>query len=305
VAGATRTQLPLRKKRLRNNGLTQGDAPMTTTVFLAVIAAAFMHAAWNALVKSGSDRLVGVMSIAAGQGLVATLLLPVVASPRPQAVGWIVVSGALHAAYKLFLMQAYRVGDMGQVYPLARGAAPLLTGAVGVLALGEYLTSLQTVGLCAVGVGVMAMGLRGAARFEAAPVALSLATAGFISAYTLVDGHGARINGGALSFIVWMHVVDTALCLAAGYALAGRTLTARLAAQWPTATAGGALSIASYTIATWAMTQAPIALVAALRETSVLFALGISVLILREPALPARLAAGLVIVAGLGLMRAA
>jgi drug/metabolite transporter (DMT)-like permease len=243
------------------------------------------------------------MSIAAGQGLVALLLLPVVAAPARVAWPWLVVSGALHALYKLFLMQAYRVGDMGQVYPIARGAAPLLTGILGVAWLGEYLTGIQTAGLVAVGFGVMKMGLRGAARFEPLPVGLALVTAIFISAYTLVDGYGARIGGAAVGFIVWMHLVDTILCVGAGYWLAGRGLAARIAAQWKIAILGGALSIASYATATWAMTLAPIAVVAALRETSVLFALAISVVLLKEPPLPARLAAGAVIVGGLALMR--
>ncbi len=262
-----------------------------------------MHAAWNALVKGGGDRLVGIMSIAAGQGLVALLLMPAVPVPASIAWPWLVLSGVLHAAYKLFLMQAYRVGDMGQVYPIARGGAPLLTGLLGLLWLGEALTTLQTLGLVAVGVGVMAMGLRGAARFDPLPVGLALVTAVLISAYTLVDGYGARIGGTAVGFIIFMHLVDTTLCVGAGYWLAGRELTARILAQWKIAAFGGALSIASYATATWAMTQAPIALVAALRETSVLFALAISVLILKEPPLPARLIAGAVIVGGLGLMR--
>ncbi len=278
---------------------------MELYVFFAVLAAALMHASWNVLVKAGSDRTTSIMLLALIQGAISLLLLPFFALPLAASWPWIALSALLHTGYKVFLIRAYAHGDLSQVYPLARGSAPLIVAIVGVFALNEGMTAAKLAAVILIGLGVIAMSMR-AGDVEAMPkkaLLYALGTALFTASYTLVDGVGARISGTASGFTLWMFVGDGILMALYAWLVRGRGLFVQARENLGGGVAAGVLSLGSYWIAIWAFTLAPIALVAALRETSVLFAMLIAVFWLGEKANWQRWLAAAFIVCGVILMR--
>lgn len=277
---------------------------MDTVVFLAVLGAAVMHAGWNAIVKVGLDRFSSILLLSMVQGVMALVLLPFFAVPLAAAWPWVAASALLHIGYKLFLIRAYQHGDLSQVYPLARGTAPLIVALVGAIWLGETMTVGKTAAVAAIALGVIVMSRNGGLdRLPRKALLYALGTACFTASYTLVDGVGARIAETASGYVLWMFAGD-ALGMT-GFALAtrGRGALARLLPAWRSGLAAGALSLGSYWIAIWAFTLAPLALVAALRETSVLFAMLIGVFVLGERANPWRWVSAGLILSGVALMR--
>lgn len=281
---------------------------MTTDVFLAVLAAAFMHAGWNALVKIRLDRFLSISLMSFGMGAISLLCLPFVEVPRGQTWFWILLSAALHTGYKLFLIRSYREGDLGQVYPLARGTAPLLTALASAVLLREMVSPPTAISILVLCSGIVLMSMRGGSGVKSlspTAVGFALATAAFICAYTLTDGIGARTAASASSYTVWLFVIDGfwmgAFCLV----VRGRPAVDAMLPAWRTGLLTGALSLGAYWIAIWAMTQAPIAMVAALRETSILFALGLSALFLNERLTGWRVSAAALIVVGVAGLRLA
>lgn len=279
---------------------------MEPAVFLAVLFAAACHAGWNAIVKINLDRLLSISFIAIAAGAVALCLVPFVAFPAPAAWPWLLVSVAFHIGYNLFLVEAYRSGDLGQVYPIARGTAPLLVTLVMTFVFGEALAPAALVGVALLVAGVWLMSLRGGhdlARMDGRALAFALGTSVFIACYTITDGLGARANGDAHGYAVWLFVLDGLAMLAILVALRGPRVLTALRPHLGRGLAGGAMSLGAYWIVIWAATVAPLALVAALRESSVLFAAAISVLILREPLTRWRAASAVAIVAGIVVTR--
>lgn len=279
---------------------------MDVVVFAAVIAAAIMHAGWNAVVKVGLDRFGSILLLAIVQSGLALALLAFFPAPAPASWPWLAASALLHTGYKIFLIRAYQHGDLSLVYPLARGSAPLIVAIVGVVALDEALSLQKALAVGAISLGIVAMIFKAGVSVQDIPVravALALGTAAFTAAYTLVDGVGARLAGTASGFTLWMFVGD-GLCMGLyAFAVRGRRAFAGLATEWKAGLAAGAMSLGSYWIAIWAFTLAPIALVAALRETSVLFALIIAVAVLGETVGRWRWLGALLICAGIALMR--
>ncbi len=278
---------------------------MDTAVFLAVLGAAVMHAGWNAIVKVGLDRFSSILLMSIVQGAMALCLLPFFAAPLAAAWPWLAASALLHIGYKLFLIRAYEHGDLSQVYPLARGTAPLIVALVGAIWLGESMTAGKTAAVAAIALGVIVMSRSGGSldRLPRKALLYALGTACFTASYTLVDGVGARIAETASGYVLWMFAGD-ALGMT-GFALATRGPGAlgRLLPAWRSGIAAGGLSLGSYWIAIWAFTLAPLALVAALRETSVLFAMLIGVFLLGERANPWRWVSAGLILSGVALMR--
>jgi drug/metabolite transporter (DMT)-like permease len=281
---------------------------MDTFVFAAVLFAAACHAGWNAAIKRGLDPLVTTVLISLGAALVALLLSPFTGLPVPPAWPWVIASVVIHLGYFAFLIESYRAGDMGQVYPLARGSAPLITASLSPLVVGETVGAMAFTGIALLAAGVILLSLRGGrelARIDARAVGFALLTAMTICAYSLVDGMGARLAGSAHAYSVALFAGIGPVML--GYALV-RGGRGAIAAMWDNRAiglAGGALQFGSYAIAIWAMTLAPIAIVSALRETSVLFGAVIAVVILKEPLRLPRIVAAAMIVAGLVLIRLA
>src|ERR1051326_8086280 len=272
---------------------------MDSLVFAAVLLAAAAHAGWNAAIKRGLDPLVTTVLIAVGAGVVAVPIVAWAGLPAAAAWPWVVASVIVHLGYFAGLIEAYRAGDMSQVYPIARGAAPLLTALVSTAWLGERLGLLGWVGLlCLVG-GVMMLSLRGGgdlAKLDRRAVGFALFTALTVCAYTVIDGIGVRASGNALAYTAAAFLGNAVIMALYGLARRGRKLLAGPWHIWGTGLGGGALQFSSYGVALWAMTIVPIAVVAARRETSVLFGALIPVVVLREPLRAARVAAVVLIV---------
>jgi drug/metabolite transporter (DMT)-like permease len=280
---------------------------MSLTVFLAVIAAAAMHAAWNALVKVRTDRFASISITALGMALVAVPVLPFVDVPHAAVWPWIVASVIIHVGYRLFLIMAYNAGDLAQTYPLARGAAPLMTAVGAIFLVHEVPGPIAILGILLLSGGTLLMSLRGGllGHLNGRAVGYALATSVFISGYTLVDGNGARLASTASSYAAWLFLCDGLCSMVIGFYYRGKKLLHVIAREWKTGLMAGALSAGSYWIAMWAMTRAPIASVAALRETSIVFAMIISVFVIGERMTAWRITAAACIVAGAIALRLA
>src|SRR5215813_6660589 len=279
---------------------------MDVVIFVAVLFAAACHAAWNATIKRGLDPLTTTVAISIGAALVALACVPVVGLPAPGAWPWLIASVAIHLVYFAVLIESYRWGDLGQVYPIARGSAPLMTATATTAFVGEHLGLAGWLGIALLAAGVLMLSLRGGrdlAELDRKAVGFALCTAVTICAYSVVDGIGARLAGSANAYSAALFVgIGPVMAL---YALArsGMRALGDVRRLWLTGLAGGALQFGSYAIAIWAMTLAPIAIVAALRETSVLFGALIAVIVLKEPLRAGRMAATFLIVCGLVLVR--
>ncbi|MDR9837674.1 EamA family transporter [Herbaspirillum huttiense] len=273
---------------------------MTLSVIALVLAAALLHASWNALLKSSHDRLASLSLMTLGAGLGAIPL--VLWRPWPQAESWfyILLSGLLHTGYNLFLIRAYRIGDFGQSYPIARGSSPLLVALGAAVFAGEQLGIYTVIGIALVSLGIVSLAnLRAMRRREhlSGPLA-ALATGAFIAAYTITDGIGARLAGDAIAYAGWLFVADSIpLALLYQYKHGRSPVVLSHKDTW-IGLAGGVMSLLAYGIVIWAVTLAPMGMVSALRETSVLFALLIGTLFLGEKLTLRRVLSCAVIAAG-------
>lgn len=279
---------------------------MDAFVFTAVLFAAACHAGWNATIKRGLDPLAITVLISIGAMIVAVVCLPVVGLPAVAAWPWCGASVLIHLGYFAALIESYRAGDMGQVYPIARGSAPLMTAIVTTAFVGERLGLAGWGGIVLLAAGVALLSLRGGrglARLDRKAVGFALFTAVTICAYSVVDGVGARLSGSPNAYSLALFAGIGPVMVAYALARRGREVLAAMLRHWGIGLAGGTLQLGSYGIAIWAMTLAPIAIVAALRETSVLFGAAIAVIVLKEPLRPMRVGAALMIVAGLMLIR--
>lgn len=264
---------------------------MSATVFLAVLGAAVLHAVWNALVKGGHDKMLATSAVVIGQGACGAAVLVAVPAPDWACWPWLIAGLGLHLGYQVFLMNAYRIGDLTQVYPIARGTAPLLVAGISVGFLGVSLGPVAATGVLVIGAGIISLGLvrqRDGLRNRPAAL-LAVATGCFIAAYSLVDGTGARVAGTPLGFYGWLAALN-AIVFAAGALIWRPALVTRLPRVAGVAALGGGASFVAYALVVWAFTEAPIALVTALRETSIVFALLIGAVFLKEKLDLARLA---------------
>lgn len=279
---------------------------MENYVFLAVLFAAACHAGWNALIKVGLDPLSTTTLISIGSGLVALVFVPLVGVPAMPAWPWIATSVAIHLIYFASLIESYRTGDLGQVYPIARGSAPLMTAAATTLFVGEPLTAIGWAGIVSLVAGVLLLSTRGGrvlAAIDRRAVAFALFTALTICTYSVIDGVGARLSVNPNAYSLWLFIGIALVMLPYALYRDGRDVIPAMRRYWRRGFVGGALQVLSYGIAIWAMTVAPIAIVATLRETSVLFGTVIAVVILKEPLRAVRVVAALLIVLGLILIR--
>lgn len=280
---------------------------MDISVFIAVLTAAAAHAGWNAVIKGAGTPLMTTSVLTFAAGLVGLPLLILAGLPNAAAWPWAVASVVVHILYFGFLIETYRYGDLSHVYPIARGGAPLLTAIGGLVLLGENLTWHGWAGLLLLvgGVLVLSIGGRRSAHVDPRGVRYALLTALTICAYTLVDGIGARHAGNSVSYTAALFVGCAVAML--GYLVwrGGWGVFAEMPRHWKVGALGGGMQVVSYGIAIWAMTVAPIALVAALRETSVLFGTLIAVLFLKEPLNVVRVGAVALVLCGLLLLRLA
>jgi drug/metabolite transporter (DMT)-like permease len=261
------------------------DSNMDLTVFLVVMFAALLHAGWNALVKSGGDKYFSMTAVVLGHVPLALIALAFVPPPNLASLPYLIAGALLHTAYQLFLLSAYKLGDFTQVYPIARGTAPLLVAVISVTFLGVTLSSGQMLAIGFIAIGIMSLCLvrAGDGQRNLGAAAMALITACSIAGYSLVDGLGARVAGSPIGFYAWETILNALIFAIYILVSRPRLLTQVVRDGGKIAVIGGGASFLAYALIMWCFTQAPIALVTALRETSIVFALLIGVFILREP----------------------
>jgi drug/metabolite transporter (DMT)-like permease len=277
---------------------------MSLWVMLAVLGAAFLHALWNSLLKVGTSRMGAMVILSIGEipiGLAVVMARPALDwSVAP----WVIAAGCAHFFYKLFLTYAYERGDLSRVYPIARGSAPLMVGLVSPFFLPDVITPVEFAGIAVLGLGILLMAQGVFANGEnrrLIPYALGSACA--TATYTLIDGQGARVSGDAVAYIAWVFVADGLFFAGGMLAWKGLAVLPRQRKAWGVGMIAAAASFGAYAVSVWAMTIAPIAVVAALRETSILFAVMIGWLVFGEKMTRGKALAALVIVGGVMLTR--
>ena len=278
---------------------------MPIDVFLMVLGAALVHATWNALVKTDRDRLALIRVMSFTQLALSVCLVPFVAVPAAESWPYLAASMVLCTGYMLFLNRAYQMADLSLVYPLARGAAPFIVAVVSVGFLGEHLGRASQLAILLMGLGITSLALaRGAASLrDWRPVVLALMTGSFIGAYTIVDGLGARAAGSPHGYMIWLSLITALLIVGCvGWLQRGRRTPLSLRSRNAGITAG-IMSYGSTWVVIWALTLAPLAMVSALRETGIVFAVIIGVVFLKERVNPARLASIALTLVGTTLLK--
>ncbi|MBG1232886.1 EamA family transporter [Aestuariivirga litoralis] len=272
---------------------------MSPFIFALVLVAAFLHASWNVVVKISADRFHAMYLLQVLMGVMGLGMLMVFPFPLAAAWPYVIASGLLHTGYNVFLARSYKHGDLGLVYPVARGTAPLLTLIGTQIFAQDVISSIAKAGIITLIIGIWLIALS-ADVFKAhrATFIYALITSLFIGCYTVVDGLGGRVAGDASGYTGLLFVLDGAFMLVAGYFYGGMDIIAAVLPKWKAGLFGGIMSGLAYWIVIWAMASAPIAAVAALRETSILFALAFSARLLKEPMSWRRVAGVFCVVAG-------
>src|SRR5262245_36037223 len=272
---------------------------LTLGVTAAVLAAAAAHATWNAMIKSGSDVLLDMVLVVFFAGLVTTPFVFFVDVPGPAVWPYIAGSMVIHIAYYVALVGAYRAGDLSHGYPIMRGIAPLLVSLIGVFWLAEAPKAMVWVGILLICGGVLSLGFAGF-HWQESKVSLgwALANAVIIAAYTLVDAAGVRAAGKPEIYVVWLFTLDALPFSLLVLWWKRDELVPYARRFWLRGVIGGGLSAAAYAVVLWAMSRAPVAAVAALRETSVIFAALIGAWLLKEGHIARRIVGAATVAAG-------
>lgn len=272
---------------------------MPLEVTLAVLGAALAHAIWNAMIKSSSDVLLDLALVVFFAGLVTAPFVFFVDVPAPAVWPYIAASMAIHIAYYVCLVGAYRAGDLSHGYPIMRGIAPLIVSVCALAWLGEAPTPTVWLGVLLICGGVLSLGFAGF-RWAESRVSLgwALLNAVIIASYTLVDAAGVRASGKAEVYVVWLFTLDALPFTLLILAIKKNQMISYARKFWLRGLVGGGLSAAAYGVVLWAMALAPVAAVAALRETSVIFAALIGAWLLKEGHIGRRIAGAITVAAG-------
>lgn len=269
------------------------------SVFLAVLFAALLHACWNAIIKFGDDKFQGMLLLSFGHGIFGLILMAIYPTPDPRSWFFLLGSVLCHLVYKFFLTTAYTKGDLSRVYPISRGTAPMIVLVISLLVLPDAVNTLQILGILLVGLGILMMA-RGiiSHKEERALIPYALMAAVGTAGYSLFDGLGARASGAVLGYVGWLFFFDASLFIIGGFALRGKAMMPKSKRVILQGLLAGGASVGAYAIAVWAMTVAPIAIITALREISVLFAVAIGIFFFQEKASSEKIISALMIVAG-------
>jgi drug/metabolite transporter (DMT)-like permease len=275
---------------------------MTGWILLLPILAAVLHAVWNALVKTSGDRLVTLGFIAFVNVLVALALLPFVDPPSQASWAFIAISTTVKYAYYVLVNFAYRAGDLSLVYPLSRGFAPLaVTVAAAVLA-GEYLSLPSLAGVVIACLGISSLAIGGIGRLhDSLPIWLAIGTGLTIAVYTVCDGLGIRASDSPVGFIAWIYILELPVVLAILW-LRRRGLAQALESHWRYGLLAGVCAVVAYALVLIAALYAPLSIVSALRETSVIIAALIGTVLLGERPWQDRVVASTFVAGGVALM---
>jgi drug/metabolite transporter (DMT)-like permease len=279
---------------------------MTATVVLVVLAAAVLHAAWNAIAHAVQDTLAGFVLIDLGYLVGALPLIALAPIPDPAAWPYLATSAVLQCGYQLCLWQAYRLGDFGQMYPLARGTSPWLVALLSVTVLAQPLPPGQLAGVATLSAGLVLLTFAQGRPTRAQLPALlaAVATGVLIAGYTVVDGTGVRHAGTVAGYVGWSFLLQALPLPLVTLAVCGRSLGPRLRPVWGRGMLGGVLSLIAYGLVVWAQNAAPghLPAIAALRESSILLAAGIGALLFHERFGRLRTLAAVVVLAGIAVL---
>ncbi|MBD2782673.1 EamA family transporter [Xenorhabdus szentirmaii] len=271
--------------------------------FGLVMVSAIMHAGWNLFVKKDEDKFLSLTVMAATSGILCALLL--LFTPGINAGAWkiLIISAPLHAGYRICLSLGYKYGDMSQVYPIARGATPLLVTLLSVILLNVHLALSHVVGIIAIAIGIMWLSFhRGLPNnHEGRAISFALGTAAFIAVFTLLDSKGARLSGEAFSYVLWLFVLEGALMFVIAASVNRRRLFDYINRNGKTCMVNGAVMSAAHGLIILALARSPAALVSALIETSVIFGIIFSAWILKERIGPIKLSCTLLVLVGIFL----
>jgi drug/metabolite transporter (DMT)-like permease len=286
--------------------LTQ-SAGLPLSVTLMVLVAAVAHASWNAIAHGVDDKLAAMTLFSLGGGLFAVPLLIVTPAPDASSWPWLMASVIVHIAYNLLLMTAYRLGDFSQMYPLARGSAPLVVTLLAAVFVNEVPPPLELAGVVVVSIGLGSLVMVGGRphRHELPALAAALATGLTIATYTVIDGTGVRRSGSPGGYVGWLMILDGAAIVAYAASRRGPALLGQLRTAALPGLLGGALSLTAYGLVLWAQTRGALAPISALRETSIVVGAIIGAWIFKEGFGPRRLAATAIVFAGVLLINLA
>ena len=278
---------------------------MTTSVFIAVIFAALLHAVWNGMVKNYEDKVISVSAIVFGHVPISILVILFLPLPTLESVPYIILSALIHQGYQYYLISAYRVGNLTRVYPIARGSGPIVATLISIIFLGVLISKVQILSIFLICFGIIILGLFNESLLKNnKAIIYSLATGFFIGLYSLVDGYGARISLSSLSFVgcsfilnamMFPFVLKSMNCSNVFFDVIKKAKIIFLV--------GGTISYVVYGIIVWCFTKAPIPIVAALRETSIIFALVIGYFFLKEKLTLIKLLSILIIFFGVILLK--
>jgi drug/metabolite transporter (DMT)-like permease len=268
-------------------------------MFLVLIGAA-LHATWNVIIKAGSDKQLDTMLVICGGAIIAAAFLPFIPLPGKASWPYLGASVAIHFFYFTLVALAYRTGDLSYAYPLMRGSAPLLTALMAAVTVRESLSSGAWTGITLISMGIFVLAGESwrSGRFSLASTIFALLNAIVIMAYTIIDGVGIRLSGNASSYILWLFFLIPLPLLTLTFITRPQAFSAQFRLRWKAGLFGGICTAASYGFALWAMTVAPIALVAGLRETSVIFGTVFACLFLKEQFGALRYVAAALVTAG-------
>ena len=269
---------------------------LTLPVTLAVLGAALLHASWNALLKGSADKQLDTVAFSIGSALLAAAVALWLPAPARASWPWLAASAGVHILYFAFLAGAYHWGDLSYAYPIMRGGGPVIVALAGAAVFGEVLPLAPTLGVALVCAGILGFA---SGRANPRATAFAVANAGVIAAYTLIDAKGARASGSPVAYAMWFFVANGVALYAWAGMRRGAALPRHLAANWPRILVGAALTTGSYGVALWAMTRAPVALVAVLREAAVIFGAIIAHFWLKEKLTRRRLVATGAVMLGL------
>jgi drug/metabolite transporter (DMT)-like permease len=277
---------------------------LSSVVFITVITAALVHASWNSLVKASTDKTLAMGAIVIGHVPIAVIILPFATIPDSKSIPYWVTGIVLHFGYQLFLLKSYEHGDLTKVYPIARGTAPLLVGLFSLIVLGVELSNAKILSIIIIGVAVisLAFGQKSDGQTRRSASTFALITGLFIASYSLIDGLGARVAGTSLGFFCLLAIGNGFLMVAYLARKAPKTLKNLPHYGLSHLLIGGTGSFTAYALVIWAFTKAPIALVTALRETSIVFAFFMGVFFLKEPPSLIKLIASTAILMGVALL---
>tara|TARA_B100001093_G_scaffold16283_1_gene14851 strand:+ start:929 stop:1759 length:831 start_codon:yes stop_codon:yes gene_type:complete len=268
-------------------------------ILLSVLLSALLHASWNAIIKFGDDKFQGMFVLSIGHGVFGFFLIVIYPIPNHQSWFFLIGSVAFHMFYKYFLTLAYEKGDLSHVYPITRGTSPILVLIASLLALPDPLTTGQIGGIGTVGLGILFLA-RGAIINKEGHISVLYAILAAIgtAGYTIFDGLGARASGTTLGYVGWLFFLDAIIFIGGGIALRGKRMIPKSGKDWNQGLLAGAASVGAYAIAIWAMTVAQIAIIAALREISIIFAFIIGILFFHEKASIQKLLPTIMVITG-------